>query len=488
MKKALIPYLFLIGILLPALSHQAQAHPHVWVDAALVFSVNDNGLVSIRETWLFDEMFTQTLLGDLELTPQTLATTLGQEKIRTGAFAFLANYDYFTFIESNGKRIPITTPTDFKAHILEERLVYVFTVPLNLETKELKDFRIAIFDKEYYADILLLKNGIGFEVDGMVQVSHRLRPAKDQTYWQFIVPQAVHLSITAPGSETSLSKGEDVTEEALGPIERLMAEVRAIQKQLTLRLNRFGLDIKNNPFGSALWMFLGLSFIYGVVHALGPGHGKTVVCSYFLSNPGSFFSGALMGNAITFVHMGSAAVAVGAAYLLFSSGMGGFQQASRALQPASYGLLMLMGVFLTGRAVREITRGGLLAEISCPIDHDEVARAAHIKDVLMVSLVTGLIPCPGAAVILAFSIGLNIFWAGMFAVIAMAIGMGVTTTLFAWAAVAARGATLKLSGRNKKIFNVLYAALSICGAIGIALFGSVLFYGSLGNWWPGLTQ
>lgn len=457
----------------------ATAHPHVYVDTALTFVVDESGLTAIRENWLFDEIFSNAIMADLELTPETLATTLGQEKLKNGAFAYLANYGYFTFIETGGKRIPITTTEGFTASIKEGRLEYDFTVPLHLPFDRIKDFRAAVFDKEYYTDILLLKDAISFEIDGMAQVSHIVRPAKDQTYWQFIVPEAVHLSISdSPGSAPDLPAVDYTEVDKPGPIEQLMTTVRDIQKQLTLKLNGFGMDIRHDPLGHALWMFLAFSFLYGIVHAVGPGHGKTVVCSYFLSNPGSFFSGAVMGNTITFVHMGSAAVAVAIAYLVFSTGMGGFAAATRALQPASYALLALMGLFLLAKAIRDVARGGMLVETSCPIDHDEVARAKHIKHVLMVSFVTGLIPCPGAAVILAFSIGQGILWAGMGAIIVMAIGMGLTTTLFAWAAVAARGATLKLSGTNRKFFNWVYAGLSICGAAAIALFGAALFMSS----------
>ena len=60
----------------------------------------------------------------------------------------------------------------------------------------------------------------------------------------------------------------------------------------------------------------------------------------------------------------------------------------------------------------------------------------------------------------------------------MAVGMGVTTTLFAWGAVAARSATLKLSSRNRCLFNWVYGALSIGGAAVIGLFGAVLFMSS----------
>ncbi|NDV18085.1 DUF1007 family protein [Pseudodesulfovibrio sp. JC047] len=476
--SALCTLCLLVLLLTPG---QGRCHPHVFVDVSLSFSIGKTGLDGIGEHWVFDEMFTQAILSDLGLDAETLPTTLGQEKIRDGAFAYLVNFGYFTFIESAGKRISVTETRDFRASLDEGRLVYTFFIPLDLPFEHIKNFRIAVFDKEYYSDIVLVKDDISFEIDGMAQVSHSFKPAKDQTYWKFIVPEAVHLSITNAGNTTKTPTPAPVQLEEVegpGPIERIMTLVRSTQRELTQHLNDFGMQLKDNPLGSALWMFLGLSFVYGIVHAVGPGHGKAVVCSYFLSNPGSLLNGAIMGNAITFIHMSSAALAVGAAYLIFSTGMGGFAAASRTLQPASYALLGLMGLFLLGKAIRDILKGGMLSASSCDHDHDE-PTGGTLKSILSVSFVTGLVPCPGAAVILAFAIGLNIFWIGILALICMAAGMGLTTTLFAWVAVTARSATLKLSGANRKLFNVLYAALSICGAAAIAIFGAALFFGSL---------
>src|SRR3546814_4386516 len=57
---------------------------------------------------------------------------------------------------------------------------------------------------------------------------------------------------------------------------RLQRDVnRAITSQLT--------SIRRGEGPLALWLGLGIAFLYGVAHALGPGHGKAVVASYFLS-------------------------------------------------------------------------------------------------------------------------------------------------------------------------------------------------------------
>ena len=472
--KTLLPGLAALLLLTLLVPLRAAAHPHVYVDVSLRFRVDDNGVQSVHQRWLFDEIFTQAILSDLGLTAATIAPPEGQEAVRQGAFQYLSNYGYFTLIENAGQRLPVN-PEGFRVSLNGERMVYDFDVPLHLPLDQVRDFRLAVFDREYYTDVVYAENGIDFQVDGQAKVGHSILPAKDHTYWQFIVPNAVHLTVSGAAA-TSPQVADQAEPESPGPMAWIMSRVRSVQKELTQRLNGFGKAIQDNPLGPALWMFLGLSFVYGVVHAVGPGHGKAVVCSYFLSNPGSLMSGAIMGNAITFVHMTSAAAAVGVAYLIFSSGMGGFAEASRAIQPASYGLLAAMGAFLFVKAARDLLRGGLLPDPSCSHGEEE---GDDLRSILAVSFITGLIPCPGAAVILAFSIGLNIFWAGVMALIVMAAGMGLTTTLFAWFAVTARSATLKLSGRNRKLLGAVHAALSLTGAAAIGLFGAALLVGSL---------
>jgi nickel/cobalt exporter len=98
-------------------------------------------------------------------------------------------------------------------------------------------------------------------------------------------------------------------------------------------LTRFGKEIRKHPYSTSFWLFLLFSFTYGVVHALGPGHGKSIVVSYFLSRPGKYFHGVLMGNMLTFVHVFSAILIVLFVRLALNIGEGtSFETASRNLE------------------------------------------------------------------------------------------------------------------------------------------------------------
>ena len=49
--------------------------------------------------------------------------------------------------------------------------------------------------------------------------------------------------------------------------------------------------------GSAVWGLLGLSFLYGIFHAAGPGHGKAVISSYVVANEETWRRGVVLSFA-----------------------------------------------------------------------------------------------------------------------------------------------------------------------------------------------
>ncbi|MFX8381727.1 hypothetical protein ABTL77_20215, partial [Acinetobacter baumannii] len=77
-------------------------------------------------------------------------------------------------------------------------------------------------------------------------------------------------------------------------------------------------DWQTGGSGTALALILGLSFLYGVVHAAGPGHGKTVVASYLVSRRETVMRGLMIGSAISLIQAVVAIVLVGILGVFFS--------------------------------------------------------------------------------------------------------------------------------------------------------------------------
>ena len=76
-------------------------------------------------------------------------------------------------------------------------------------------------------------------------------------------------------------------------------------------------NIKQN--GAAVWLLLGVAFLYGVFHAAGPGHGKAVITSYLLASGDSVKRGVAISFAAAFVQALTAIVIVGVATLVIGA-------------------------------------------------------------------------------------------------------------------------------------------------------------------------
>jgi len=245
------------------------------------------------------------------------------------------------------------------------------------------------------------------------------------------------------------------------------------QKKLKRQLTIFTRDMKKNPFGKSLLLFLLFSFLYGIIHAIGPGHGKSVVISYFLNRRGKLMHGVLMGNLITAVHVASGAMVVLVmALFLNTTRLIDFDAASPTLEAISYSLIILVGLYLLFHTSMEIRGGKLLSD-------QEETSMANKKEMLVTAIVTGLIPCPGAALILLFSIVMGVTLQGIMAMFFIALGMGLTTTVFALLTIGTRHSIMATAKHNKHLFIGSYLLFSVGGATAIILIGSLMLAGVL---------
>ena len=108
-----------------------------------------------------------------------------------------------------------------------------------------------------------------------------------------------------------------------GPLGSLFAWVLDKQQSLqrTLAMSVKGLK-SDNPIAGALTL-AALSFLYGILHAVGPGHGKTIISSYVVANEETVRRGVI----ISFIAAGLQALTAVAlvSVLLFGLNASGLQ-------------------------------------------------------------------------------------------------------------------------------------------------------------------
>jgi ABC-type uncharacterized transport system substrate-binding protein len=147
------------GMAWVGVSTGAAAHPHVWIDGVSTFVFEEREIVAIRHTWRFDDFFSALLIGDHDVDGDGAFDEAELADLKESAFANLEEYDYFTHVRVDGRRIPTREVDAFEAWIEDDTLVYQFDVvlpdPIDPTTT---DFRAGVYDEEFYVEILLDEN------------------------------------------------------------------------------------------------------------------------------------------------------------------------------------------------------------------------------------------------------------------------------------------------------------------------------------------
>ncbi|HCW19393.1 nickel/cobalt transporter [Achromobacter sp.] len=270
--------------------------------------------------------------------------------------------------------------------------------------------------------------------------------------------------------------------------------------------------------GGAAWALIGLSFAYGVFHALGPGHGKAVISSYVLANRQTARNGALLALASALIQALVAIAMVTVLAVVFNATAATMNQATRWLELASYALVTLLGAWLVWvKAIRPLWRrragpadvpvpalkgAAALRAISvhaaaapahghhhhhdddCGCGHahvpppEQVAGQMNWRRAGSAILAVGLRPCSGALIVLVFALSQGFFLAGVASALAMGLGTGLTVAALACLAVAAGGAATRLGQRLSSAGAArLRYGVEALAALAVLLLGVMLLGG-----------
>jgi nickel/cobalt transporter (NicO) family protein len=130
--------------------------------------------------------------------------------------------------------------------------------------------------------------------------------------------------------------------------------------------------------GSAVWGLLGVSFLYGIFHAAGPGHGKAVISAYVVANEETWKRGVVLSFASALLQALVAVAVVGIASALLSATAATMKTAVDVIEIVSYALIVAIGVRLAwvkGVGLVNAWRGR--KSNSAAHAHDEHAHDEH---------------------------------------------------------------------------------------------------------------
>lgn len=220
-----------------------------------------------------------------------------------------------------------------------------------------------------------------------------------------------------------------------------------------------------DPSGSTLAGLLAAAFVYGILHAIGPGHRKTIVFSLFIGKKAAPCEPLAAGFMAAGVHAGVGIAIVGVLSIAFGAiaGLGDAERVSAYLDASTFGVLIVAALVLTALKLRAMASGK---------GHGSAPSGGR-RGLYGIVFVSSLIPCPGATMILLFALYAGLPWVGAAAVLAMSVGMGVVISAAGYLAYAGRvGLFGSLKAREKTIGLVsdLLELLSYLLVLGFSLY------------------
>ncbi len=196
----------------------------------------------------------------------------------------------------------------------------------------------------------------------------------------------------------------------------------------------------------ALLAVLPLGVVFGALHAMTPGHSKTVLATYVAGSTASVSRGLGVAATLAITHVFSAVAIALFALPLMSHSLGQGAD-SPLLADLSRGLLAAIGLWMLWRAWRH------------PV-HDHAEGPA-------VGVIAGLIPCPLTLFVMTYAIVREVPEAGLVFAMAMMLGILVTLGSVAALTVVARRALSTLIERRGK--SLAQAGRAFEGAAGVIL-------------------
>lgn len=298
-----------------------------------------------------------------------------------------------------------------------------------------------------------------------------------------------------------------------------------------------GLIRASKEDGTAAWSLMGVSFLYGIFHAAGPGHGKAVISSYLVANEETWVRGVVLSFLSAVMQAMVAIAVVGIAALVLHASAATMNGAVNWIETVSYSLIILVGLRLLWvkggafiAAARDLRRptaavGAAVTPMQaahaahdhhdhghdhahCDHDHghahhghdhdhdhddasawghahapepEELAGSGGWQRGLSAIVAVGLRPCSGAILVLVFALAQGLFWVGAASTFVMGLGTFITVAAIATIAVSARSWAGRMAASRSGYGNLAMRGVETGAAILIIAFGALLLGGYIVN-------
>lgn len=431
----------------------------------LYLNVSNNTLKSVDVEWTLDPMFSQMVLGDYDTNRNGIFDPKERNEVYN-AIVSMKDVGYFIRPQINTKKIWLKELTNFTVRYEKGLVIYRFTIPINEPVREKLHLNIRYDTKAAF------DNGIIYHLS---EKNIYLNP-----------PQSLQMSVKRFAPKIS-SGNDDMlaivlkprTVALASPLGGISSSDEGTFKQslrtLTEKIHGALIDAKENPSIGTIGAILLFSLLYGILHAAGPGHGKTLVASYFTTIERSYLRALIIAVLIATTHVISALVT---SYVLYQFIHTMFTQ---TLQDVALYTTRISGIIILAIALYLARQKWLyyrpkppVIRFSITVPHESSCGCHSCKTTanstdLGLILGAGIVPCPGTVIVFLFAFSMGMVKLGILSAVVMSLGMGLTIALTAAVSTAVRHKSASSGAKYLKIVDILGVGVMIVAGALLAL-------------------
>lgn len=477
MKKIVLLFLLLQNLLFGCAACQLMTPT---AEAYLKLNIEKTELKSINVRWIFADSFVQTLLVQYDTNDNAHLDADELQEIKTSMLDYLLADNITMALElkfaQSTEEEALRQPkfSNFIITMQDNNLVLTFDINENIKIQNDALLSLSFNDPNNFfafivTDVELKSEEFSYEPNLYLfsaSLVFKEKAVLNSQEKEEIVPKAVEVNASKEVQKVApiagKSQQENLLIESLNKVKELFTSIKDETNPLTYL---------------TLLLF---AYVYGLIHALGPGHGKTLVASYFLSNERSYTKALFVSLAIGVVHTFSAFILTLIIYFGVNSFLSQFMQDSvtlttkiSALIIIAIALYLIVKKYRAYKAFKKEEQNSLSKMSFTTTPHPSTCGCGTCKVeenstdfALIVS--AGIIPCPGTTTIFIFALSLGLYFAGFLAALTMSLGMSTIIYASALLSVSIRQKTSLRKGNLKKYLE--YGSLIIILILGILLF------------------
>ncbi len=460
--KFIISIFFILQGYIYACDICATEVPHVLVSAQISY---EKEKTSFDIKWQFHKEFV-TSLTQYDLNENNIFDKDEQILIKESLLEYLERLHYLTDIEykhinklTDHQYIQNIKPTFAELKFMNNTMIYHYTFSLPFVLKNKHTLYLGFRDEG---------GNFRFTIKNLV--------LNNYNYAYSLENKLVHVKINL--DDPRFIEPVKYTEKT----QATQTYLEVLSKELTLLKNNLKTTLKdikeNNNLSSYIWLLV-FSFLYGIIHAIGPGHGKSLVSSYFINQNKSYVKAFSISTLIGITHTFSAFLLTLFVYFslgfIFNSAIVNVEQIATKVSAI---IIIMIALYLIYKKIRK-AKNDFKFSVSSKQSFISPSNSIHTSKVscrcnlckttstdIGVILAAGIIPCPGTVTIFLFTINLGIYFVGFMSALFMSAGMSLIIFITAIISIRIR----KFSSQNNILIKIVeYGSLTVILMLGMLL-------------------